>query len=116
MCMTMRMDGLNKSSSHTTGHHNQSDSLVGSDWAFLCRKDRKLTRGKCPFGEKPQYDRNGGGICRGKDSAVRYMLSNDSCDVSQRIDWDSSPPHHEFHSNSKSASGITYDTLQSLHS
>ena len=71
MCMTVRMDGLNKSGSHLTGHHNQSDSLVGFEWAWLCQKERQLTHGKCQVGEKRQYDRNGGGECRGKYWAVR---------------------------------------------
>lgn len=116
MCMNVRMDGLNKSDSHATGHRNQSEGLIGSDWALLCRKDGKLTRGKCPVGEKWQYDENGGGECRGKDFAIRGTLRNDRCDVGQQINQDSSHPCHEFQSYSKSVGGITYDTWQSLHS
>ena len=98
----MKMNGLNKLGSHSTGHHNQSDGLVGSEWPWLCQKDGQLTRGKGPVKEKRQYNGNGRCECRGKDSVVRDMPQNDGCDVGQRIDSDSSPPRHEFRSNSKS--------------
>ena len=102
MCMTVRTNGLNKSGSHATGHQNQSNSLVGSEWVSLCRKHGKLTRGKCPIREKQQYDTNDGGECRGKDLVVRDTLGNDGGDVRQRIDRDSSPSRHELSNNSKS--------------
>jgi len=31
MCVNMKMNGLSKSGSHSTGHHNQSDGLVRSE-------------------------------------------------------------------------------------
>jgi hypothetical protein len=36
------MNGLNKSGSHSTGHHNQSDGLVGSESALVVSKRQEM--------------------------------------------------------------------------
>ena len=95
------MNGLNKSGSHSTGHHNQPDGLVGSEKLWLCRQYRKWTRGKHPVGEKRRSNKSGGSRYAGKDSAVRHTCSGMIVgDVGQRANGDSSPPRHEFRKNS----------------
>ena len=97
MCVNMKMNGLNKLGSHSTSHHNQPSGLVRSEKLWLCRRDRKWTRGKRPVGEKRRSNRNGGGRYAGNDSVVRQtyrgMITGHVVQWSGR---DSSPPRHEF--------------------
>lgn len=96
ICVIMKMNGLSKSGSHSTGHHNQSDGLVRFGKPWVCRQDRKWTRGKRPVREKWRSNKNGGGRYAWNNSVVRKTYSRMiASDVDQRAGGDSSPPRHE---------------------
>ena len=101
MCVIMKMNGLSKSVNHSTGHHSQSDGLIRFEKPWVCRQDRKWTRGKRPVGEKRRSNKSVGGRYAGNDSAVRQAYSGMIAgDVDQWAGGDSSPPRHEFRRDS----------------
>jgi len=101
MCVNVKMNGLSKLGSHSDGHHNQSDGLVWSEKPWVCRRDRKWTRGKHPVREKRRSNQSGGGRYAGNDSAVRQTYSGMIAgDVDQRAGGDSSPLCHKFRRDS----------------